>query len=145
MHGRHRGLLESDTATNDLNDWCDAVRRAARAGDDAGFAPWQIRAMDNGCHRFILRWRRQKDESCSGPDVLLEILAPRECARALEHELDTKILPRQFRRITVARGRKLAAGDDQVTVLDCDRVRVAPVHRVEPKQVSEVVNVAQII
>lgn len=77
--------------------------------------------------------------------MLLEILAPRERSGALEHELDPKILPRQLRRVTDAQDLQLATGDNQAASIDEDGLRVAPVHRVETKQVGEIFDVGQVV
>ena len=99
VHGRHHRLLEADAPADDLDDRRDAVRRATRAGDDAGRALRGVRAVDHRLHVAALRRRRQEDEPRPGPDVLLEILAPRERAGALEHEIDAKLLPREIQRV----------------------------------------------
>ena len=104
-----------------------------------------VHAMDDRLHLFTLRRRRQEDDPCARADVLLEILAPRERPGALEHELDAQLLPGEIQRVAAAQRPQLAAGDDQVVSVDRHGLRVPPVHRVEAKQVGEVLDVDQVV
>ena len=111
----------------------------------AGRASRHVRAMDDRLHLFTFRRRRQEDDPCAGADVLLEILAPRERPGALEHELDAQLLPGELRWVAAAQRPQLAAGDDQIASVDDHGLRVPPVHRVEAKQVGEVLDVDQVV
>src|SRR6185295_58298 len=145
VHGRHHGLPESDAPADDLDDRRDAVCRAARAGDDAGRTAGQVRPMDEGLHLAAVRRRRQEDKPRSGPDVFLELVAPREHPGALEHQVDAQLLPGEPRWVAAPQRAQLAAGDDQIAAVDEHGLRVAPVHRVEAEQIGEIVDLDQIV
>ena len=101
--------------------------------------------MNNRFHLFIFRGRRQEDKPCASADVLLKILTPRERPGAFEHEFDAQLLPGKIQRVAVAQRPQLAAGDHQIVSIDLDGLRVPSVHRVEAKQVGEVLDVDQVV
>ena len=145
MHRRHHSLPEADPSADDFDDRRDAIRRAARTGYNIGRALWQVRAMHHGLHLSAVRWRRQEDSTRPGKDVFLQILAPRQRARALEHELDAEFLPRQLQWIPASQGSKLAACDDQIAGLDGYGLRIPSVDGVETEQVCKVVGLSQFV
>src|SRR6185437_2022539 len=123
----------------------NAVRRAARARDESGIAVQRVHTMDQGVHLSTLGRRRQKDHPRAGAEVLLEILAARQRARAFEDEIDPQLPPRKLQRIAPLQRPHRAARDDQVLSLDLHRLRVPPVDRVEAKQIGEIRGIDQII
>jgi hypothetical protein len=72
-------------------------------------------------------------------------LAAREAAGAFEDKLDAKLSPGQLRRIMNVQRSQFAAGNYEVAVVNPHGLGVPPVRRVKAKQVSEVLNIAQII
>jgi hypothetical protein len=74
--------------------------------------------------------------------MLLQILATLQRAGALEHQLDSELLPRQLRGIAILQRTQRTAVDDETVSVDRHRSRVATVHRVKTKQVGEVLDVS---
>src|SRR5690606_33612056 len=72
-------------------------------------------------------------------------LALLERAGALEHHVDTELAPRELRRIARAERPQPSARDTELAVLHGDGLRITAVHRVETKQVGQVLRVDEVV
>ena len=104
-----------------------------------------VHAVDDRLHLALLRRCRQQDCPRARLDVLFDVLASRERARALEHELDAELLPGQLQRVAASSAFAACAGDHEIAAVNDHGLLVAPVDRVEAEQIREVVDIHQVV
>jgi hypothetical protein len=68
-----------------------------------------------------------------------------EQARALEHDVDAELAPRQLRRIALGQHADAVAVDDHVVAVDFDLARELAVRRVVARQVRVGLRVAEVV
>ena len=83
-----------------------------------GVPPGSVHPVNDRLHLAALRRRRQEHEPRACPDVLLEVVAPREHPGTLEHQVDAQLLPGELRWVAAPQRAQLAAGDDQIAAVD---------------------------
>jgi hypothetical protein len=77
--------------------------------------------------------------------VSLQVVGGAEDARALQHQIDTKLPPRQVRRVALGEHRDPSAVDQQRAPLDTDLALVTPVDGVVLDEVRQVVRVSDVV
>ena len=101
---RHQAVLDADGLVDDLRERRQAVRRAGRVGDDVV----RVRVVQVEVHaehdRDVLVGRGRGDDDLlrAGLEVLGGIVALREEAGRLEHDVDAEVAPAERRRDRVS-------------------------------------------
>ena len=83
--------------------------------------------MHHGGDGLRFRRRGQDHVGRAGFNVPRQVLGGREDPRALQHQVDAQLVPRELRRFTLAKHRDSVAVDDQRALRGADLAVVAPV------------------
>ena len=92
-------------------------------------------------------FRRGADQDFLGPadEVQFCLFAAGEKSGRFEHDLDSQIFPRQFRRVALLQDLDLVPADDDVLIVVADLAVKFPMDRIPFEKVSQGVGVGQIV
>lgn len=77
--------------------------------------------------------------------MLLQFVTSGESPRALEYKLYVQLFPRETQRIAIAQEPQLSASNDQVFAVDNHGIPVPPVNCVEAEEISDVLDIPQVV
>jgi hypothetical protein len=147
MHRGHQALPEPERIHEHLHDRREAVRGAARVGDDvmAGGVVVFVVHPENDGDVLVLGRGRNDDLLCPSGQMVGGPLPVPEDARGLDDHVDTELCPGKLRWIPLGKHLEVVAVDLQSGVRYLHGARVLSVHRVVLEKVGEGVVVRQIV
>src|SRR2546426_1358161 len=128
----------AESATENLDHWCDAVRRAAGARDDARAAVGGVDAVDDRRNVVAsLQRRGEDDELGASLGVTLEVRFVREHAGALQDNVDGQVAPGQLLQVLLIQSHARLAVNDEAPALRSHVTSVTAVDGVVLQQIGE--------
>ena len=116
MNRVHDTVLDTDRLVEHLRERRKTVRRARRVRDDrvASLEHIVVDAVHDGRIDLVTRGSGNDDFLRAGLEMRRGLVLRREKTRALEHDVNAELAPRQVRRIALGANRDAVAVDDEV-------------------------------